>query len=152
MQHSLARALEDLHAHVAESVLQLDESALRWQPVPGVGPVADLIGRAVGVERRWIAGGVAGEPSPEAGCGSGDDPPDLAGQMLHQLGRTGQISQTILASLAPSEWASERAVAGEATTVAGCVLHVLEELARTMGQIQLICQLWDASHTKETAS
>jgi hypothetical protein len=150
MQPSLARALEDLHSHLAELIIQLDEPALRWQPVPGVGPVADLIEQAVALERWWIAGVAAGISSLEADCSGGDERLDLSVHLLHQLGCTGQISQTILASLSSSEWASERAVAGEATTVAGCVANVLTELARAMGQIQLICRLWQASRTKET--
>jgi len=149
IQHSLAWVLEDLHAHIAESVLQVDERALRWQPVPGIGPVADLIEHAVAVERQWIAGGVAGVSSFEADCGAGEETLFGGSHLLHQLGCTGQISQTILASLSPSEWTSERVVAGDATTVAGCVVHVLVELARTMGQVQLVCQLWQASRTKE---
>ena len=144
MQASLAEALEDLHTRIANMVLELDERALQWQPAPGTRSIYDLIITAATEERRWIAEGVAIAP-PSAGdiCDSPNSSP-LSDHPLYHLGCAGQVSQTILASLAPAEWADERQVAGQTVTVAGCVLHTLEELARALGQIEVVAQMWKA--------
>jgi hypothetical protein len=141
MRASLAHALEDLHTRIAETVLNLDEAALRWRPAPGVSSVYDLVVRAAAEERRWIAEGVMAAPSAGGADPAFDDKELLTGHPLHHLGRVGQISQTILATLPPSAWASRRQVDGQTVTVAGCVLHALEDLARTLGQIEVIV-LW----------
>jgi hypothetical protein len=151
MYVSLARALEDLHTQIAQSVLQLDDQALRWRPHPVIPSVHDLVAQAAALERSWIAVGVAGMPTRVEDADLPGGLPALPDHSLYQLGYAGQISQTILSSLSPAEWGAERTVAGRDITVAGCVLSTLEELARTLGQVQLIAQLWTAAHMKETA-
>jgi hypothetical protein len=143
MQSSLAQALEDMHERLAESVLGLDQEVLYWQPAPGLPAVSDLLAQVAAEEHHWIVVALAGTPA-----GGEIDGRDLNVQdgahPLFRLGSTGQFSQVILNNLAPGEWALERWLAGRPVTVAVCVLHVLEELARTLGQVQMVAGLWAA--------
>jgi len=143
MQASLAQALEDMHQRLAETVLDLDQEALDWPPAPGLPAVSDLLAQVAAEEHHWIAEALAGTPA-----GWETDNRDLVEQEgahpLFRLGSTGQFSQVILNNLAPGEWALERWLDGRPVTVALCILHVLEELARTLGQIEMVAGLWAA--------
>ena len=143
MQASLAQSLEDMHERLAATVLALDQAALDWQPAPGLPTVGELLARVSAEEHHWIVEALAGTP-----VGGETEIPDRAGQTnahpLFRLGSTGQFSQVILENLAPGEWALERMLDGRPVTVARCILHVLEELARTLGQIEVIAGLWAA--------
>jgi hypothetical protein len=146
MQSSLAQALEDLHTRIAATVLALDETALEWQPSPVFASFRELIRHAAAEERRWIGDGVANMPA-------GDDAHfsmlALSGRLpanhaLFELGSVGQVSQMILNNLAPADWGAQRQVDGQMVTVADCVLRALVELARVLGHVELMAQLWDA--------
>jgi uncharacterized damage-inducible protein DinB len=143
MQASLAQALEGMHERLAEAVLRLDQEALFWRPAPGLPTVSDLLAQVAAEEHRWIAEALAGTPA-----GLDTDNWDVAEQEgvhpLFRLGSTGQFSQVILNNLAPGEWALERRLDDRRVTVATCILHVLEELARTLGQIEIMAGLWAA--------
>ncbi len=144
MQAALAQALEDVHERLAEAVLGLDQKALYWQPAPGLPAASELLARVAAEEHHWIAEALAGSPAPPEEA----DTFDLVGQEaqhpLFRLGSTGQMSQVILGNLAPAEWGLERSLDGRPVTVAHCILHVLEELARTLGQVETVAGLWAA--------
>jgi uncharacterized damage-inducible protein DinB len=141
MQASLAQALEDMHQRLAEAVLDLDQEALDWRPGPGLPAVSDLLAQVAAEEHHWIAETLAGTPA-----GWEDLVEQESAHPLFRLGSTGQFSQVILTNLAPAEWALERWLDGRPVTVALCILHVLEELARTLGQIEMVAGLWTARH------
>jgi hypothetical protein len=143
MQAALANELEDMHERLAEAVLRLDPEALNWQPAPGLPAVSAVLARAAAEEHRWIAEVLAGTPAggeSESGYQAGRPPL----HPLFDLGSAGQFSQLILRNLTPEEWATERRLDGQPVTVAHCVLHVLEELARSLGQIETTAGLWVA--------
>jgi hypothetical protein len=143
MQKALSQALEDLHERIAQRVLALDFAAVSWQPVPSMPAIDELIARAAEHEYRWIGQAVGHMPL----VGPGEaDPPAVAEahHPLFRLGSTGQFSQVILSSLSADEWARSREVDGQGLTVAGCVLQVLEDLARTLGQVEVMAGLWEA--------
>ena len=149
MQATLATALEDLHTRIAEAVLALDARALDWRPAPGISSVHELIVRVAAEEWRWIAvcvvAGMAVSATAPSDCDrAASSTLPLSDHPLHDLGNAGQISQTVLAALAPTAWTELREMDGGQVTVAGCVLHVLEELARTLGQIEVVAQWWGA--------
>jgi hypothetical protein len=143
MQAALTQELEDMHQRLAEAVLQLDREALDWQPAPGIPATREVLARAAAVEHHWIAEALAGTPA-----GDESDRGEQAGPKsphpLFRLGSTGQFSQVILGNLAPGDWGSERNVDGQPVTVAHCVLHVLEELALSLGRIETMAGLWAA--------
>jgi hypothetical protein len=143
MQESLAHALEDLHERIAAVVLSLDEQALDWRPAPQMATMRELIGAAADEEYQWIGGVVALQPRVSPGAPA-SVPADLSDHPLFRLGSTGQISQVLLGSLSPAEWVVERQVNGQSLTVAACTLQVLVELARALGQIELVAALWRA--------
>lgn len=145
MQTSLAAALEDLHSRIAQEILALDESAWHWRPAPDVPSIYDLVVRVAAEERRWIVEAFADLPAIENGINPSPETTGLADHPLFVLGTTGQLSQTILAMLPPADWGALRQVEGRTVVVAGCILHILEELARTLGQIEVIVGLWAAA-------
>jgi hypothetical protein len=148
MQSSLVQALEDLHTRIAATALGLDAAALNWQPTPAMLSLRGMIIQAASLEYQWIGEGVGGVPAAEAGRSG--MPAQSAGQLPHHalfdLGSVGQISQTILVRLPPSEWASPRQVGGRITTVADCVLQTLIELSRVLGHMENVAQLWKIHH------
>jgi hypothetical protein len=138
MRASLVEVLEDLHARIAETILKLDEPACYWHPAPGLPSIADLVAQAAAEERRWIIEAVS-ELHPPGNIASSQQPAAEPGEHpLFLLGNTGQISQIVLAALLPADWTAPCQVDGQRTTAAGCVLHILEELARTLGKIEVI--------------
>jgi hypothetical protein len=143
MQTSLAAALEDLHARIAQAILALDKAAWHWQPAPGLPSVYDLVVRVAAEERHWIVEAFADLPALENGVNASPEMAGLEDHPLFVLGSTGQLSQTILAMLPPADWSALRQVGGRTVVVAGCILHVLEELARTLGQIEVVAGLWE---------
>jgi hypothetical protein len=143
MQAALARALEEMHESLATAVLQLDEEALDWRPAPGVPAVSEVLARVAADEQHWIAEALAGMPAVGERAGE-DEAAGPSGHPLFRLGSVGQFSQVILGSLAPEEWATERRLDGQPVTVAHCVLHVLEELARSLGQVETVAGMWAA--------
>jgi hypothetical protein len=145
MRDSLAKVLEDLHTRIAETVLALnDEDVLHWQPAPGLESIHDLILHAADEEHKWMAVSIAnlptmgGEVLAQVSARRPDDHP------LFRLGSTGQFSQVILAGLTPADWTAQRQIGDQTLTVAVCVLHAIEELAQTLGQIQVVARLWHA--------
>jgi len=151
MQTSLAAALEDLHASIAQVILALDESAWHWRPAPGIPSVYDLVIRVAAEEQRWIVEAFADLPAIEGEINLYPETAGLADHPLFVLGSTGQLSQTILAMLPPADWGALRQVDGRTVVVAGCILHVLQELARTLGQIEVIAGLWQDEAARRKA-
>ena len=140
MYLSLAQALEELHGRIAQVTLELDEDALHWQPTPELDSVHSLITQVALEEYRWIGEAVAGLQTDVVPLPA-DEPLD---HPLFRLGSVGQVSQVILANLAASDWVAPRQVDGRTLTVAGCILHILEELARALGRIEVTAGLWRA--------
>lgn len=151
MQAILAVALEDLHTRIAEVVIHMDSRALNWQPAPAVPSGASLIAAVTAEEHRLIAEAIAGSPprvipshvATRQSTGVLAEPA-VADHPLYEFGSVGQMSQTILLTLPATEWQAPRKVEGKTVTVAYCVLRVLEELARTLGGMEMIARLWDA--------
>ncbi len=150
MRSSLARALEDLHTRIAATILGLDQAALEWQPAPVMASLRELVRHAAASERRWIGDGVAHIPAADEGrfsmlaLSSGQ----ATDHALFELGSVGQVSQLILSNLSPAEWGAQRQIDGQVMTVADCVLRTLVELARVLGHLESVAQLWDAApHT-----
>ncbi len=141
MQQSLAQALELLHARIAEAVLGLPDKALHWQPAPEVDSVYDLIVRAADTEYRWMAEAVAGMPQAQPPTAAAD----AAAHPLFRLGDAGEFSQVVLAHVSVPDWTAARQVDGHTVSVARAVVQTLEELARTLGEIEVIVRLWKAS-------
>jgi len=160
MQAALMRALEDLHSRIAQAILALDAQALDWRPAPGVNSVHELVLQAAAEEQRWMAEcvlanlvpGTATDATTAADCTreAGSAVP-LSDHPLHHLGCAGQISQTILAALAPALWTEAHEVDGREVTVVGCVLRVLDKLALTLGQIEVVAQWWRAGTEEREA-
>ena len=145
MQSSLAQALENLHARIAETVLGLGASALDWHPAPSIPTVRELVIRAATEERRWVAECVLRDLV-EPACRSENDVLPT-NHPLYELGCVGQISQTVLTTLTPLQWGDLRQVDDVETSVAGCLLRTLELLAHALGQLELIAALWSARKT-----
>ena len=140
MHASLAHALEDLHARMAETVLELGPDALDWRAAPGLPTVRELVVKAAAAERHWLthcvlSDMVDGTPVSDKDTEGSDHP-------LYALGFTGQMSQTVLAALPPAKWIEPRRVDGVEMSVAGCVLKNLDALAQVLGQIELLANLW----------
>ena len=141
MSASLASELEAMHQKIAEEVLELDTMAIDAVPAAGVATIRESLLAAIAAERHWIITGIFDLPHP--------DPEPLgvhltsgAADCLYPLGTTGQISQTLLATLRPGNWAETCIVDGVETTPAGCVLRAIEELAVCLGKIELLASWW----------
>ena len=146
LQTTLTAALEGLHARLAQELLTLPTGAVAWQPSPETPSPLDTVTRALQSERYWIAQVIERvDATPSAECT--EQPVDRSREeLLLRLGCTGQISQTVLATLPPAEWDAARTVAGETFSVTGCVLRAFQEVALALGQLQVVAQLWRASH------
>jgi hypothetical protein len=140
MPGSLVAALEDMHARIAAATLSLATEALAWRPTPDAASVRALVLQAAGAERHWI-----GEVVAEMPPASAEPSPALADpHPLFELGSASQFSQVVLSNLTPAQWVALRQVDGTSLSVADCVLKLLEELARLLGQIELTGMLWRA--------
>jgi hypothetical protein len=140
MPGSLLAALEELHARIAAATLSLATEALAWRPAADAASVQALVLQAAGAERHWIGEMVAEMPPASAVPSPAHSDP----HPLFELGSASQFSQVVLSNLAPAQWGALRQVDGTSLSVADCVLELLEELARLLGQIELTGTLWRA--------
>jgi hypothetical protein len=145
---ALAAALEDLHARIATVVAGMDAPDFNRRFAPGIGSVWELVTEVAAEEYHWIGEIVAGLPAAEASTASvssaetGDRQTVGTGpHPLFKLGSSGQFSQAILANLSPAAWETPHMAGDRQLTTVECVLHVIGELGRTLGKIEMMAEL-----------
>jgi hypothetical protein len=133
---ALATTLEDLHTRIATAMAGIDTHDFDRQLSPSAGSIREVVMAVAAEEYHWIGEIVAELPAaPPAATGAEAPHP------LFELGSSGQFSQAILASLPASGWDKVYSVGDRQWTALACVLHVIGELGRALGNIEMMAEL-----------
>ena len=143
--------LDFLRGVVADKLEGLGEQELRSSVVPSGWTPAGLVNHLVNVERRWLRWGFLAEPVPDPWRDHADDdgwvtPDATAAELRSLLESTGARSRAIVEEHELTETA---AVGGrftdatEAPQLQWILLHLIQELARHAGHLDIARELVD---------
>jgi hypothetical protein len=147
----LRAQLDFYRAEVLRKVDGLDESALDTSMVPSGWTPRQLVAHLVFMERRWFVWGFLGEPVPEPWGDRRDDQwftdrpvADLAEQLLAGGRRTSEILRSHDLD-EPSAIGGRFEPGDPPPTLAAVAFHVLQEIARHAGHLDIVRELIDGS-------
>ena len=130
-----------LRGAVLRNLEGLDDAAARWRPDERLLPLAGIANHLVGVERRWIDGGMLGGPiyrGEEEFFPGGD----LPIESIVTAYRDRAVATDHIVRSLPLDAPCGR---GEGTDLRWVLLHLVQETARHAGHADAVRELLDGS-------
>ena len=144
----LVRYLDFFRARVIESVSALPEDSVRSSRLPSGWTPLELAHHLTWVEVRWLEwgfeGGAVDDPWGDECDGRWHVPPERsAGSVLSDLAARGEVTRAIVArhDLADVGRPGDRWAAADPPALERVLLHLMQEYARHLGQLDIVAEL-----------